>query len=100
MLIAAEEIASWVPIPIIPPTKLMVDIFSLWLFRQERRSKIYSFGLGKRGNSALTSDLAQQQEDYQDEQGGTAADKRSRQFSFGLGKREAEPSSIHTNNTS
>jgi len=59
--------------------------------RQERRSKIYSFGLGKR-----------QSADSADEFDTQHSDKRSesrRQFSFGLGKRDADESS-NVNSTS
>lgn len=54
--------------------------------RQERRSKIYSFGLGKRSNLDGAENVdyydAQQQQQLNDKRAG-------RQFSFGLGKREA-----------
>lgn len=64
-------------------------IFFFWFSRQERRSKIYSFGLGKRQSPDLPED------DY-DFGGATAmndnkrSNQQARQFSFGLGKRDTD----------
>lgn len=57
----------------------------MWYFRQERRSKVYSFGLGKRsaGNSL---DLDKVQEGYYEGQEGP--EKSARLFSVGPGKME------------
>jgi len=70
--------------------------FLVYVPRQERRSKIYSFGLGKRQSTDL------QEDDYEFPAAASAnSDKRSsqRQFSFGLGKRDTEASD-HVKSTS